>query len=66
MVALGIGATIAYQAKLFRVSDGPLLATFHGMQEYASIGTLTFSPDGSRLTIGGTDGTIRTWCLPRN
>lgn len=47
------------EIRLWRVSDGMLLATFSGHTDW--IWGLTFSPDGTYLASGSSDQTLRLW-----
>ena len=61
-VAFGHKVNTTYQARLYRIADGALLASFHGLS--TSVSALAFTPDGRRLILAGGDASIRTYCLP--
>ncbi|MFN2299545.1 MAG: hypothetical protein ACK2UB_11910 [Anaerolineales bacterium] len=53
------GVTDDNAVRLWRVSDGFLVATMKGHS--ATVNSLAFSPDGSLLASGSADETIRVW-----
>lgn len=61
-VAFGVKVNTTYQARLYRIADGELLASFHGLS--TSTSAVAFTPDGRRLVLAGGDASIRTYCLP--
>ena len=61
-VAFGVKVNTTYQARLYRIADGELLASFHGLS--TSTSAVAFTPDGRRLVLAGGDASIRTNCLP--
>lgn len=52
-------AVLPLGARVWDVAGGKLLHTWEG--HHGDIWTIAFSPDGTKLATGGTDGAVKIW-----